>query len=195
MGTLRNPRPSSPTIHYTLPRFILKDPGLQPLKKPPETRGHPGCNDKSKNYPRTHKRRIKPPQALSFRYPWDSVSRSHQTLCHPLHPQCTNYLLWLKKTLSSLSIISFPPSIIEYTIFFVMSKSVYRTKIPFMISRSPQETHFPRKNFPQDHARNEEWIPPSKWHTVEWRNKGEGQKGNRPLKKSSNNKQTNNKDQ
>jgi hypothetical protein len=53
-----------------------------------------------------HKRRIKPPQALSFRYPWDSVSRSHQTLCHPLHPQCTNYLFWLKTPLSSLSIIS-----------------------------------------------------------------------------------------
>jgi hypothetical protein len=53
-----------------------------------------------------------------------------------------------------------------------------------MISRFPQETHFPRKNFPQDHARNEERIPPSKGQTVEWRNKGEGQKGNRPLKKS-----------
>jgi hypothetical protein len=64
-----------------------------------------------------------------------------------------------------------------------------------MISTSPQETHFHRKNFPQDHARNEERIPPSKGHTVEWRNKGEGQKGNRPLKKSNNNKQTNNKDQ
>ena len=25
------PRPPSPMIHYTLPRFILKDPGLQPL--------------------------------------------------------------------------------------------------------------------------------------------------------------------
>jgi hypothetical protein len=49
----------------------------------------------------------KPPQALSYRYPWDSVSRSHQTLCHPLHPQCTNYLFWLKTPLSSLSIISY----------------------------------------------------------------------------------------
>ena len=28
------PRPPSPTIHYTLPRFILKDPGLQPLRNP-----------------------------------------------------------------------------------------------------------------------------------------------------------------
>jgi hypothetical protein len=30
----RTPRPPSPTIHYTLPRFILKDPGLQPLRNP-----------------------------------------------------------------------------------------------------------------------------------------------------------------
>jgi hypothetical protein len=63
-----------------------------------------------------------------------------------------------------------------------MSKSVQRLNILFMISRSPQETHFPRKNFPQDHARNEERRPPSKGQTVEWRNKREGQKGNRPLK-------------
>ena len=28
------PRPPSPTIHYTLPRFILKDPGPQPLRNP-----------------------------------------------------------------------------------------------------------------------------------------------------------------
>jgi hypothetical protein len=27
-------RPPSPTIHYILPRFILKDPGLQPLRNP-----------------------------------------------------------------------------------------------------------------------------------------------------------------
>ena len=26
--------PPPPTIHYTLPRFILKDPGLQPLRNP-----------------------------------------------------------------------------------------------------------------------------------------------------------------
>ena len=26
--------PHPPTIHYTLPRFILKDPGLQPLRNP-----------------------------------------------------------------------------------------------------------------------------------------------------------------
>jgi hypothetical protein len=72
--------------------FYLKGPQTAAIEKPPETRGHPGCNDKSKNCPRAHKRRIKPPHALSFRYPWDRVSRSHQTLCHPLHPQCTNYL-------------------------------------------------------------------------------------------------------
>jgi hypothetical protein len=113
------PRPPSPTTRYTLPRFILKDPGLQPLRNPPETRGHPGCNNKSKNYPRAHKRRIKPPQALSFRYPRDSVSRSHQTLYHPLHPQCTNHLFWLKTPLSSLSIISLPPNIFKTQPYFV----------------------------------------------------------------------------
>ena len=72
--------------------FYLKGPRTAATEKPPETRGHPGCNDKSKNHPRAHKRRRKPPQALSFRYPWDSVSMSHQTLWHPLHPQCTNNL-------------------------------------------------------------------------------------------------------
>ena len=92
MGALRNP--SAPIPHDSLHSspFCLKGPRTAATEKPPETRGHPGCNDKSKNYPRAHKRRIKPLQALSFRYPWDSVSRSHQTLCHPLHPQCTNYL-------------------------------------------------------------------------------------------------------
>ena len=43
------------------------------------TRGHPGCNDKSKNHPRAHRRLVKPPQALSFRYPWDRVSRNRKT--------------------------------------------------------------------------------------------------------------------
>ena len=108
MGALRNT--SAPIHHDSLHSspFYLKGPRTAATEKLPETRGHPGCNDKSKNYPRAHKRRIKPPQALSFRYPWDSVSRSHQTLCHPLHPQCTNYLFWSKTPLSSLSIISFP---------------------------------------------------------------------------------------
>ena len=32
MGAFRNS--SAPTTHYTLPRFILKDPGLQPLRNP-----------------------------------------------------------------------------------------------------------------------------------------------------------------
>ena len=100
MGALRNP--SAPIPHDSLHSspFYLKGPRTAATEKPPETRGHPGCNDKSKNYPRAHKRRIKPPQALSFRYPWDSVSRSHQILCHPLHPQCTNYLFWSKTPLS-----------------------------------------------------------------------------------------------
>ena len=116
MGALRNP--SAPIPHDSLHSspFYLKGPRTAATEKPPETRGHPGCNDKSKNYPRAHKRRIKPPQALSFRYPWDSVSRSHQTLCHPLHPQCTNYLFWLKTPLSSLSIISSPSSIVKTTL-------------------------------------------------------------------------------
>jgi len=34
MGALRNSSAPSPTIHDTLPRFILKDPGLQPLGNP-----------------------------------------------------------------------------------------------------------------------------------------------------------------
>ena len=70
------PRPPSP--HYTLPRFILKVPG-QPLRHSPKTRDHPGLNNKSKNHPRAHKRRSKPPQDLSFRYPWDRVPRDHKT--------------------------------------------------------------------------------------------------------------------
>ena len=106
IGALRNP--SAPIPHDSLHSspFYLKGPRTAATEKPPETRGHPGCNDKSKNHPRAHKRRIKPPQALSFRYPWESVSRSHQTMWHPLHPQCTNYLFRypFKKTLSSLSI-------------------------------------------------------------------------------------------
>ena len=59
--------------------FYLKGPRTATTGKSPETRGHPGCNDKSKDHPRAHKRRIKPSQDLSFRYPWDSVSRSHKT--------------------------------------------------------------------------------------------------------------------
>jgi hypothetical protein len=64
--------PSS-TIHYTLPRFILKDPGLQLLGNPQKQRVVPGGIDQSKNHPRDHERRMTPPQDLSFRYQWDSV--------------------------------------------------------------------------------------------------------------------------
>ena len=78
IGALRNFATPSPTIHYTLPRFIFKDPDCSHWE-PPETRGHPGCNDKSKDHPRAHKRRIKPLQDLSFRNPWDSVSRRSKT--------------------------------------------------------------------------------------------------------------------
>jgi hypothetical protein len=79
MGALRNS--SAPTPHDSLHSspFYLKEPRTAANGKPPETRGHPGCNDKSKDHPRAHKRRIKPPQDLSFRYPWSSVSRSHKT--------------------------------------------------------------------------------------------------------------------
>ena len=58
----------------------------------------------------------------------------HQTLCHPLHPQCTNYLFWLKKTLSSLSIISFPQVLLNNK---YMSRWVDLT-FPF----SPKHCHY-----------------------------------------------------
>ena len=79
MGAFRNS--SAPTPHDSLHSspFYLKGPRAAATDKPPETRGHPGCNDKSKNHPRDHKRQIKPPQALSFQYPWDNVSRSYKT--------------------------------------------------------------------------------------------------------------------
>jgi hypothetical protein len=145
MGAFRNSSAPIPNDSLHSSPFYLKGPRTAATEKPPETRGHPGCNDKSKNYPRAHKRRIKPPQAISFRYPWDSVSRSHQTLCHPLHPQCTNYLFWLEKTLSSLSIISFPPSILKYN--HILCDEYHYT---FYAKKIPSETHFPRRHFPQD---------------------------------------------
>ena len=79
MGDIRNS--SAPIPHYSLHSspFYLREPRTAATGKPLETRGHPGCNDKSKDHPRAHKRRIKPPQDLSFRYPWDSVSRRHKT--------------------------------------------------------------------------------------------------------------------
>jgi hypothetical protein len=70
--------PHPPTLHYTLPRFILKDPGLQLLGNP-QRQGVVRDNDKSKDQLRAHERRIMPPQDLIFRYQWDSVSRSHKT--------------------------------------------------------------------------------------------------------------------
>jgi len=71
--------PHPPTIHYTLPRFILKDPGLQLLGNPQKQGVVPGGIDKSKDHPRAHERRMTPSQDISFRYQWDSVSRSHKT--------------------------------------------------------------------------------------------------------------------
>ena len=69
--------PHPPTIHYTLPCFILKDPGLE-LKGNPQKQGIVRDNDKSKDQLRAHERRITPPQDLIFRYQWDSIS-SHKT--------------------------------------------------------------------------------------------------------------------
>ena len=79
MGALRNS--SAPIPHDSLHSspFYLKGPWTAATGKPPETRGCPGCNDQSKDHPRAHERRITPPQDLSFRYQWDSVSRSHKT--------------------------------------------------------------------------------------------------------------------
>ena len=78
MGAFRNS--SAPIPHNSLHSspFYFKSP-WSATEKPPKTRGHPGCNNKSKNHPRAHKRRSKPPQALSFRYPWDRVPRNHKT--------------------------------------------------------------------------------------------------------------------
>ena len=49
--------PHPPTIHYTLPRFILKDPWLQLLGNP-QKQGVVRENDKSKDQLRAHERRI-----------------------------------------------------------------------------------------------------------------------------------------
>ena len=76
MGALRNP--SAPIPHNSLHSspFYLKGPRTAATEKPSETRGHPGCNDKSKNYPRAHKRRIKLPISMGQRFQEspDSVS-------------------------------------------------------------------------------------------------------------------------
>jgi hypothetical protein len=112
-GTPRPPSHSSP--------FYLKGPWTAATGKPPEARGHPGCNDKSKDHPRAHERRIKPPQDLSFRYPWDSVSRSRKTskfcMLHTrpcgTHNAPTIYFdIPLKKNLVTICKI-LPPRIVE----------------------------------------------------------------------------------
>ena len=99
------PRPPSPTIHYTLPRFILKDPGLQLLGNP-ETSGCSGYNDKSKDQLRAHERLMMPPQDISFRYHWDSISRRHRTskfrMLHTRRCGAPSFVLPLISQLSSL---------------------------------------------------------------------------------------------
>jgi hypothetical protein len=78
MGAFRNS--SAPIPHDSLHSspFYFKGP-WSATETPPKTRGHPGCNNKSKNHPMAHKRRSKPPQALSFRYSLDRVPRNHKT--------------------------------------------------------------------------------------------------------------------
>ena len=73
------PWPPSPTIHYTLPRFILKDPGLQLLGNPHKQGVVRNVMINPKITLRLARWRMTPPQDLSFRYQWDSVSRSHKT--------------------------------------------------------------------------------------------------------------------
>jgi len=73
MVALRNSLVPISTIHYTLPRFILKDPGLQLLGNRQKQRVVPGGIDQSKDHPRDHERRMTPPQDLSFRYQWDGL--------------------------------------------------------------------------------------------------------------------------
>ena len=51
-----------------------------------------------------------------------------------------------------------------------------------MISRSPQRPIFQGNTFPKTPCQERRAETPSKGQTVEWRNKGEGQKGNRPPK-------------
>ena len=68
------PRPPPPHDSLHSAPFYLKGPWTAATGKPTET------NDKSKDYPSAHERRMTPPpQDLSFRYQWDSVSRSHKT--------------------------------------------------------------------------------------------------------------------
>ena len=150
MGAFRNSLAPIPHDSLHSSPFYLQGPLAAATEKPPETRGHPGCNNESKNYPRAHKWRIKPSQALSFRYPWDSVSRSHQTLCRPLHPQCTNYPLWPKKPLSSLSIISFPPEYNKIYYFFLWWVNQFiEPKYPLWPVDPLKRPSSPGKTFPK----------------------------------------------
>ena len=68
--------PHLPKIHYTLPRFILKDPGLQLLENPQKK---VVVRNIMINPKINHEMLMTPPQDLSFRYHWDSVSRRHKT--------------------------------------------------------------------------------------------------------------------
>ena len=77
MGALRDSSAPHDSLHSA--PFYLKGPWTAATGKPTETRGFPGCNDQSKDHPSAHERRITPPQDLSFRYQWDSVSRSRKT--------------------------------------------------------------------------------------------------------------------
>ena len=125
MGAFRNSSAPSPHDSLHSSPFYFKDPWAV-TEKPPKTRGLPGCNNKSKNHPRAHKRRSKLPQALSFRYPWDRVSMNHKTskLCMlhtrpcdtpipTIHPSSTSI-----SPFSTLPIASLPPIIIKYNHIF-----------------------------------------------------------------------------
>ena len=123
IGALRNT--SAPIPHDSLHSspFYLKGPRTAATEKPPETRGHPGCNDKSKNRPRAHKRRIKPPQALSFRYPWDSVSgitRPANSVCYTPY-----YVAPLTPTMHQLSILIFLKKKVIVIIHIILPHNYY----------------------------------------------------------------------
>ena len=111
MGAFRNS--SAPIPHDSLHSspFYLKGPRSAATETPPETRGHPGRNNKSKNHPRAHKRRSKPPQALSFQYPWDRVTRNHKTskLCMLHTRPCDTSIPTTHQPSTSVSPFSMPP--------------------------------------------------------------------------------------
>jgi hypothetical protein len=136
MGAFRNS--SAPIPHDSLHSspYYLKGPWTAATGKQPETRGHPGYNDKSKDHPRAHERRIKSPQDLSFRYPWDSVSRSHKTSkfcmlhtrpCGTHNAPTIDFDIPLKKTSSSLSVKSFPQELLKNKYIVVMGGLIQRS--------------------------------------------------------------------